>query len=133
MKTTVQKIISVLIATAVMALAPMTVKAGDFSFMPLGVYIESGDRPLAAYQFELRFDSWAYSIVGVEGGEGALNEAPYYDSRGMESGRIVIASFTTSPRPLSGRVRVATVHVAVDEDVSPDEDFGVTLIVAAKQ
>ena len=119
------------VLAAALLLAPLAAAAGDFSFMPLDIYIDSGGEPLAAYQFELRYDSWAYSIAGIEGGEGALGEAPYYDPRGMETGRIVIASFTTDPNPPSGRVRVATVHVAVDEDVSAEEDFSATLMIAA--
>ena len=125
-----KRLLAMLMAAA-LVLAPLAAAAGDFSFMPLDIYIDSGDEPLAAYQFELRYDSWAYSIAGIEGGEGALAEAPYYDPRGMESGRIVIASFTTDPNPAAGRVRVATVHVAVDEDVAPEQDFAVTLVVAA--
>jgi hypothetical protein len=119
------------VLAAVILLAPLAAQAGDFSFMPLDIYIDSGDEPLAAYQFELRYDSWAYSIAGIEGGEGALSEAPYYDPRGMDAGRIVIASFTTERTPPAGRVRVATVHIAVDEDVTADEDFAVILVVAA--
>ena len=87
-----RRILMILTAVLAMAVLPQMASAGGFAFMPVDIYVDSGQRPLAAYQFELRFDSVAYSIVGIEGGEGALAEAPYYDNRGMEGGRIIIAS-----------------------------------------
>ena len=45
-------------------------------FEAVDVYVDSGDEPLAAYQFELVDPTGASLIVGVEGGEHAAFAAP---------------------------------------------------------
>ena len=75
------------------------------------IWIDSGDRPLAAYQLELTYDRAAASLVGVEGGDGPFSAPPYYDPRGLTAGRVVLAAFTTQEGPPKGRVRVARVHL----------------------
>lgn len=87
--------------------------SGDpLRFRPVDVWVETGDKPLAAYQLEIRYDPAEAHLVGVEGGEGVFAEPPYYDPKGLTGGRIVLAAFTTSPPP-SGRVRVARLHLAI--------------------
>ena len=75
-------------------------------FTAVDVYVES-PRPLAAWQLEIRTDA---AIVGVEGGEKAYAEPPFYDPKALQGGRIVLAAFTTGAAP-RGRVRVARLHL----------------------
>lgn len=110
--------------------APLPAAGGELTFVPVRIFIDSGERPLAAYQFELSYDRRAVSLAGVEGGEGVWREAPYYDPRGLESGRIVIAAFTTDRQPPAGRIRVATIHLAIESNVFVEEGLDATLTVA---
>jgi len=65
-------------------------------FAPVHIYLDSGDKPLAAYQFELKATTGRIKIVGVEGGEhAAFKEAPYYDPAALAKDRIIIAAFNT--------------------------------------
>jgi hypothetical protein len=59
----------------------------------------------------LRYDPAAVRVVGVEGGRHPWGEAPYYDPRGLESGRLPVASFTLATDPPAGATRVARIHV----------------------
>jgi hypothetical protein len=82
-------------------------------FRPVDVYIDSGARPLAAYQVEIVADH--AMIAGVEGGEhAAFREPPYYDAEALKGGRIVVAAFNTGTDLPHGRTRVATLHVRED-------------------
>ena len=87
--------------------------AETLRFRPVDVWVETGDKPLSAYQLEIRYDNAAAYLVGVEGGDGVFSEAPYYDPRGLTGGRIILAGFTTHGAPPSGRVRVARLHLAI--------------------
>lgn len=81
-------------------------------FRPLDVFIDSGSTPLAAYQIELKVISGDAQIVGVEGGEHqAFKKPPYYDSKALMGGRIILAAFSTAANLPSGRYRIFTVHV----------------------
>lgn len=90
-----------LLALAALGAAPQQAPP---RFVALEVYIDTGDKALAAWQFELACDA---KIVGVEGEK----EPPYYDPAALQGGRIVLASFTTDPNPPAGRVRVARLHM----------------------
>jgi hypothetical protein len=87
------------------------------TFEAVHVYIDSGDVPLAAYQFELTSAQGAMQIVGVENGEhAAFGEPPFYDRKAVEGGqaeRIIIAAFSTADAEQlpTGKTRVATVHL----------------------
>jgi hypothetical protein len=104
-------------------------------FLPLDVWADSGEAPLAAYQVEVTYDGTGVKIVGIEGGEtAAFNPAPYYDGRGMSGGRIVIAAFVAegvdekdAPK---GRTRVARLHLRVEGGGAPD--CSVRLVTAAR-
>jgi hypothetical protein len=117
-------------------------------FVPLHVYLDPGDRPLAAYQFELagREPARASSseednalrrryeprirIVGVEGGtHRAFNDAPYYDPAALQNDRIIIAAFNTGDDLPTGRTRVATLHLQVLGDAEPE--YELDLVTAA--
>jgi len=87
--------------------------AGELSFRVADVYVETGNRPLGAYQFEWAYDPETVSLVGVEGGDAPFTEAPWYDPVGLTSGRIIVAGFTLADALPSGRVRIARLHLAV--------------------
>lgn len=79
-------------------------------FVAVDVYVDAGDRKLAAWQAEIRTDDRA-AIVGVEGGEAvAYREPPTHDPAALQGGKIILAAFTTGDAP-SGRVRVARLHL----------------------
>jgi len=101
-------------------------------FAPLHVYLDSGNRPLAAYQFELKAASGQIKIVGVEGGHHkAFKEAPYYDPAALANDRIIIAAFNTSRNLPKGRTRIATVHLQIIGDAEPDYELKLTVAADA--
>ena len=89
-----------MIVLAAIALVPEQ----ETRFVAVDLYADTGGRPLVAWQIELECNA---KIVGVEGGE----KPPYYDPAALQSGRIILASFTTEPNPPAGRVLVARVHL----------------------
>ena len=96
-------------------------------FAPVHIYLDSGDRPLAAYQFELRAAKGRIWIVGVEGGaHAAFKEAPYYDPAALMHDRIIIAAFTGQDFP-TGRTRIATIHLQVTGDTAPEYELELTV------
>ncbi len=105
---------------------------GRVHFVPVHVYLDSGDKPLAAYQFELRARTGQIKIVGVEGGEHpAFREAPYYDPAALMNDRIIIAAFNTGRDLPHGRTRIATIHLQILGDAEPQ--YELKLIVAANE
>ena len=80
----------ILTGVAIMLLVPQVGHASrviesKVRFAPVDVYLDSGSRPLAAYQFELKVTQGKVKIVGVEGGEHeAFREAPYYDPAALK-------------------------------------------------
>jgi hypothetical protein len=98
-------------------------------FAPLHIYLDSGNKSLAAYQFELKAATGQIKIVGVEGGRHrAFEEAPYYDPAALANDRIIIAAFDTGSKLPKGRIRIATVHLQIIGDTEPD--YVLKLIVA---
>ena len=90
-----------------------TVAAGDDTqprFTTIAVCIDSDSEPLAAWQIELTPENGGAEIVGIEGGDEPFGAPPHYDARAFRTGRVVLASFTTDPRPRRGVQHVATVH-----------------------
>ena len=103
---------------------------GRVRFAPVHIYLDPGDKPLAAYQFELRARTGQIKIVGVEGGaHPAFREAPYYDPAALMNDRIIIAAFNTGSDLPRGRTRVATIHLQILGDAEPQ--YELKLIVAA--
>lgn len=99
-------------------------------FAPVHIYADSGERGLAAFQFELRAVAGEVEIVGVEGGEHAVFEQPgYYDPAALANDRIIIAAFNTGGDLPTGRTRIATIHLQITGDVEPK--YEVELTVAA--
>ena len=132
------KKITAIILTSVCVIVPVLAQQSErddlspepaVRFAPLHIYLDSGDKPLAAYQFELKAAAGQIEIVGVEGGEHeAFSEAPYYDPAALAQDRIIIAAFTTGRNLPAGRTRIATVHLQIKGDVEPA--YELNLIVA---
>jgi hypothetical protein len=89
-------------------------------FAPVHVYLDSGSRALAAYQFELKATRGQIKIVGVEGGaHTAFKDAPYYDPAALTKGRIIVAAFNTGKDLPAGRTRIATLHLQITGSAEP--------------
>jgi len=98
-------------------------------FAPLHIYIDSGNKSLAAYQFELKATAGQIKIVGVEGGRSeAFKEAPYYDPAALANDRIIIAAFSTGSNLPKGRTQIATIHLQIIGETEPQ--YKLKLIVA---
>lgn len=99
-------------STVVQIDGPAEVAADELRFEAIDVFVDPGDEPLAAYQFELASRTPGVEIVGIEGGEHeAFAEAPYFDTRAMKNNRVIIAAFNTGDNLPAGRSRVARIHV----------------------
>jgi hypothetical protein len=84
------------------------------------IYIDSGEKPLAAYQIELNDPLGRTQIVGVEGGEpAAFTASPHYDAAAIGSGHIILAAFSTNRDLPTGKVRVARLRVAFSDAEGP--------------
>ncbi len=152
------KTITAIILTSLCAIVPVLARpAGQeyptsqarVRFAPLHIYLDSGERPLAAFQFELvcSVPVRAYSprqdnasrrhyerqvkIVGVEGGshEAFSKTPPYYDPAALTKDRIIIAAFSTQRDLPKGRTRIATLHLQILGDAQPQ--YELKLMVAA--
>jgi hypothetical protein len=89
---------------------------GALRFVPVDILLDTGARPLGAYQVEITAKN--ADIVGLEGGDPApFQKAPYYDPAalqgGADSGRIIVAAFSTDAALPTGATRVARLHLAV--------------------
>jgi len=94
---------------------------GRVRFANLDVYVDSGQQPLAAYQFELAAEVGDVKIVGLEGGEHpAFQSPPYYDPAALMQNRIIVAAFNTGRDLPRGRTRVARLHVQITGDRQPE-------------
>jgi hypothetical protein len=106
-------------------------------FAQLHIYLDSGNRALAAYQFELKATAGRpalakadVKIVGVENGEHpAFKEPPYYDPAALANDRIIIAAFSTDKDLPKGRTRVTTIQLQIIGDTEPE--YSLELTVAA--
>lgn len=88
------------------------------AFVACEIYIDSGDRPVGAYQLEIVADRAGAKIVGVEGGDHEqFRGAPFYDPAALNGGRIVIGSLSLAEGPdlPRGEFRAARVHFMVDD------------------
>ena len=97
-------------------------------FAPLHIYLDSGNRSLAAYQFELKAAAGQIEIVGVEGGKHkAFSEPPYYDPAALAQDRIIIAAFNTGKNLPAGRTRIATIHLQITGEAEPQYELNLTV------
>ncbi len=88
-------------------------------FQTVDIYIDTGEKPLAAYQFSLRSLSGNALLSGIAGADHpAFSKPPYYDPKALIDERVVIAALSTDESLPSGRTRVArlTVQVSGGED-----------------
>ncbi len=109
---------------------PNDVQPNDARFEAIDVFVDSGNQPLAAYQFELTSQRPGVEIVGIEGGEhAAFKEPPFYDPKAMNNNRVILAAFSTGQDLPAGRSRVARIHVQV---TGPEQqEYRTTLLVSA--
>ena len=114
---------------ALLVLGAAAPQNGGPVFVAYDVYIDPGDAALAAWQFEIVPGPGA-KVVGIENGDGAFSaEAPFYDPRALQGGRIVVAAFTTEEvKP--GRIRVATLHM--QESAVGEVDYASKVMAAAE-
>ncbi len=100
------------------------------SFGWVDVFIDTGDRPLAAYQFEFTGGP-GVQLVGIEGGDAAaFRDPPRYDPRALALAppRAIVAAFHTGRDLPGGKVRVARLMVRTGPG---RPDYRATLQVAA--
>ncbi len=101
-------------------------------FLAVDVYLQAGE-PVAAWQFELSGDN--SKVVGVENGESsAFAGTPYYDREAVQRGtadRIVVADFSLAPPDAlpSGRIRIATLHLVLEDTRQPEFDLNLVTAV----
>ena len=67
--------------------------------------------------------------VGLEGGEPEpYKKPPYYDTKALEGGRIVLGAFTTNDKAPRGKVRVARIRMMEQGNAT----YLAKVVVAAK-
>lgn len=105
------------------------------AFTALELWLDTGDRPLAAYQLEVAASAGEVKIIGIEGAApgSVFAEPPYYDPAAMQNERVVIADFSTgAPGTLpAGQFRIATIHLQVVGDVEPAFETKLTIAAGA--
>ncbi len=90
-------------------------------FTTVDVYLDSGDRALGAYQFELSDSTGRAKIVGLEGGQAdAFKQPPYYDPAALSKNRVIVAAFSTAKELPKGKTRIARIHMQVTGDATPE-------------
>lgn len=103
-------------------------RAASIRFAAIDVYVESAT-PLAAWQFELTESTGSMTVVGIENGDSnAFATAPHYDLDAVaedRADRIVVADYSLADRSElpTGRTRIATVHVRLMGNRSPEFDL----------
>ena len=135
------KNITAIILTSIILIVPVPAQQSEQNnsaiepkvrFAPLHIYLDSGNQPLAAFQFELKATAGQIKIVGVESGQHpAFKEAPYYDPAALANDRIIIAAFNTGRDLPKGRTRIATIHLQIIGDVEPDYELNLTVAADA--
>ncbi len=97
-------------------------------FAPVHIYADSGEKALAAFQFELKAVIGQVEIVGIEGGEHPAFEQPgYYDPAALANDRIIIAAFNTGADVPTGRTRIATIHLQITGQTEPKYEIELTV------
>lgn len=101
-------------------------------FRAVDIFVDSGETPLAAYQLEFAVTNVSANIIGIEGGEHPVfAQPPFYDPKGMQHERAIIAAFSTeaADKLPKGKTRVATIHIQTSGKTEPR--FETTLQTAA--
>jgi hypothetical protein len=92
----------------------MDFRGDGVRFEAVDVSVDPNDKPLAAYQFELKAKSGEVQLAGLEGGEHpAFKAAPYYDPAALLQNKVIVAAFSTASELPRGRTRVARLMVQV--------------------
>lgn len=102
--------------------APPPAEAAPVRFGWIDVFVDSGDRPLAAYQIELTCTRGDAAVVGIEGGDPApFRDPPYYDPAAMMRSRVILAALSTADAASlpTGRARLARVHLRIAGEADP--------------
>jgi hypothetical protein len=113
---------------------PPAIPATQPRFGYVDIFIDSHDKALGAYQFELKATTGRVTVVGIEGAaDGTFAKSPpYYDRAAMGHDRVIIAAFSTEAKLPVGRTRVARVHVMIEElSEEAKPKYAVHLIAAA--
>lgn len=108
----------ILFSSAIPACAQDSHLTNTIRFRAVDVFVDSTNKPLAAYQLEFTASGGA-KIVGIEGGgHAAFKEAPFYDVKAMQHERVVIGAFNTAKADKlpTGKTRVATIHLQTTGD-----------------
>jgi hypothetical protein len=125
--------LALLVTGVLLALAPPTPANGgsEARFVAFDLRIDAGDAALAAWQVEVTYDPATTKVLSLEGGETeGYRDAPHYDRRGLEGGRIVIAAY--APRDDAapvGPTRVARLHLRTEGEAGAP---AVRLVTAAR-
>jgi kynurenine formamidase len=118
-------IVALLLTVGLMGMNEDTPKPG-VRFMPVDIYIDSGDAALGAWQISFS-GSPDVELVGVEGGEHpAYAEPAHYDAAALMHDRVILAALNTTDALPTGKTRVARLHLRV----SGEPTFETTLIAA---
>jgi hypothetical protein len=99
---------------------PAEVPSPAVRFVTYDLFVDPGDRPLAAYQVDVRCTTNNALLSGLEGGDAQpFGDAPYYDPRALVNERIVVAAYTTAADLPVGKARVARLHLRVEGNAEP--------------
>lgn len=92
-------------------------------FGVLDVFIDAGDTPLAAYEFELATKAGDVTLVGIERGDDPnFQDPPYYDPAALTQSRVIVGAFSLAEQLPQGRTRVARLHVRIGAGAAPQYD-----------
>ena len=121
------------VALAFVSAAQESQPTNTIRFRAVDVFVDSTNKPLAAYQLEFTASAGA-RIVGIEGGGHAtFKEAPFYDVKAMQHERVIIGAFSTAKADKlpTGKTRVATIHLQIQPTGDQPPRFEVQVKAAA--
>src|SRR5262245_34974792 len=116
-------LIAMILVSALAQSTSAQTNAAPVRFRAVDIYVDSKDKPLAAYQLDFSVIGGGAKIVGIEGGERpAFAEPPYYDPTAMQQERVIIAAFSTNAVNAlpTGKTRVATIHLQLSGATEPE-------------
>ena len=117
------RLTSVTAARAAATPGTVLARADPVRFQTVDVYVDPGDKPLAAYQFSVTAAAKTALLAGLEGGDHpAFARPPYYDPKALIDEAVVVAALSTADDLPRGRTRVARLHVQVTGRDDPRYD-----------
>jgi hypothetical protein len=124
----------IIMALLIVGALARTILAGaeQTRFLAMDVFIDPKGQALAAYQLEIAAPP-GVKIVGVEGGEHPeFRKAPYYDPKGIQRERLIVAAFTTADETKLPRAqtRVLTLHLESASAETPKLEMNFKLTAA---